>query len=270
MAIQPVPQPDEQARMLARLFGYAQQYVKGLPNFICDQVTSRFTNFDGTEPDGTPRYKKSLRHSDTFTRSLRFVSGREEGHVKQVDGRKAGKVGTRMGQSISSGEFGGDMVMIFGAGAEPSIQWSHWEMMRGNRRAVFAYFVGARTTKFNILYCCYADRDGVAMQQSLNSPIQGLVYTDPDSGQVARLIIQAVNLPAEFRIKESNTIIDYGSVGIAGRSYNLPVKALVFVRTKFEENRNEIAFVKYRKFEAESVLTFTDSKIVGYGPAPKK
>ena len=48
---------------------------------------------------------------------------------------------------------------------------------------------------------------------------------DPGTGRISRLLIRAVELPEAFHVKESNTIIDYGSVNIGGRSYTLPLSA---------------------------------------------
>ncbi|HEX4166083.1 MAG TPA: hypothetical protein VHZ55_11475 [Bryobacteraceae bacterium] len=256
--------------MLERLFEYVQSYVHGLPNFICDEVTRRYTNFAGVAADGNPRYKKRLRHSDTFTRSLRFVGGAEEGSVEEVNGKRGARAVTRQGQRISAGEFGGDIVIIFGADAKPEMHWGHWEMYGGRQRAVFSFFVGTPVSKFSLFNCCYQLPDGRELQQSYNAPVRGLVYLDPSAGTIARLLIRAVNLPPAFHIKESNTAIDYGGVSIGGQMYTLPLRAVTFGRTDTQFNRNEIAFVKYRKFEAESVLTFTHSKIIGYGAAPKK
>ncbi len=96
-----------------------------------------------------------------------------------------------------------------------------------------------------------------------------LVYVDTDSGAISKLFIRAVDLPADFRIKENNAIIDYGSVNVGGRFYTLPLKALIFVHSSTQYNRNEISFVKYRKFEAESIFTSTESKIKYKLPSEK-
>lgn len=70
-----------------------------------------------------------------------------------------------------------------------------------------------------------------------------------------------MKLSPSFHIQEDNTVIDYGAVRISGQSYTLPVAARVFVRADAQRNRNEIAFVKYRKFDADSVLTIVNSRI---------
>ena len=99
------------------------------------------------------------------------------------------------------------------------------------------------------------------VQQSYNAPIRGLIYADLRTGEISRLIIQAVELPSQFHTQENNTIIDYGDVRISGQAYTLPVAARVFVRADAQKNRNEITFVKHRKFEPDSILTIVSSRI---------
>ncbi len=251
VAIQPVPSPAEQIAISQRLIQYAQSYVHNLPNFLCDQVTQRYTNLKRIEPDGTPYYVRRLHHTDKFTRSLRFISGAED--VKRI--------ADKTGESTSNGEFGGDMVIIFGLGVNPHLNWDHWEMFRGSRRAVFNYSVNLPQSRFILFYCCSLAADGNQIQQQCMTPIRGFVYVDTQTGVISRLTIQAVDLPSDFHIKESNTIIDYKKVNIGSQAYELPVSAVMFMRADNQKNRNEISFIKYRKFEAESVFTYTESKI---------
>jgi hypothetical protein len=142
------------------------------------------------------------------------------------------------------------------------MRWDHWEIFKGQRRAVFSYFVSEFQSKFRLYHCCtegFGSRDNG--QQTHNAAIRGLVYCDPSTGVISRLTIQAIDLPENLHIRESNTVIDYGVVNVGGGAYTLPTKALVFTRTDDgQKNRNEINFKNYRKFEAKSVLTFSDSE----------
>lgn len=273
LAIQPVPVEDEQKEMLERIERYAQSYARNLPNFICDQVTRRYSNLGGLLPDGNPLFTDTLHFTDSFTKSLRFIEGIEEGVAPNRAGGRKIKIATRRGQSISSGEFGTDMVIIFGPGIDPEMSWDHWQMFRGKRTAVFNYFVGMPKSRFTLLACCTLVPGEGEVRQRVIAPIRGLVYAEPETGVISRIAIQPVHLPEAFRLKESATVIDYGDVKIGGQSYTLPVKALAFVRGAIDpipgsqqkppvqKNRNEISFLNYRKFEAESVLTFSNSKI---------
>ncbi len=165
------------------------------------------------------------------------------------------------GKSFSNGEFGRDMALILGASVNPQLKWDRWEALQGNVKAVFNYFVPVPQTEYSLLYCCFMKPGVGEVQQSYKAPMRGSIYVDPATGVISRLIIKAVDLPENFHIKENNTIIDYNQISIENRPYTLPVTATVFVRAESQKNRNEISFVRYRKFNPESILTSVDSTI---------
>ena len=256
---QSVPSQEESSEMLGHIVNYARVYIHNLPNFICDQITKRYTNLDGFTLTGQPRYGSKLRHGDSITAELAFAPDFKQDHVTLTS--RGGTAQPRKGQSVSTGEFGHDMAVILGAGVDPQARWDHWELLRGRHEAVFRFFVGLDKTQYSLFYCCFLKPGVGQIQQSYNAPIRGLIYADPQTGEISRLVIQAVNLPSQFHIQEDNTIIDYGDVRISGQAYTLPVAARIFVRADSQKNRNEIAFVKYRKFEPDSILTIVSSRI---------
>ena len=64
MTTQPLPSDEVRVEMLKRVTAYAQSYMRNLPNFVCDQVTRRYTNLDGNGLDGNPVFRSRLRFSD--------------------------------------------------------------------------------------------------------------------------------------------------------------------------------------------------------------
>ena len=98
------------------------------------------------------------------------------------------------------------------------------------------------------------------------SPIEGLLFVNPENGEILRMIIRPVRLPGDFEVTDTRTLIDYRLVRIADHSYRLPVRALSYMETRTgQRTRNDIVFTNYRKFDAESVLLFTDSKVTYQG-----
>ncbi len=163
-----------------------------------------------------------------------------------------------------------DMEMILGPRSGAKLKWDHWQMFQGKRTAVFDYAIGAARTTYMVGVCCIPSPTGnQQLEQSVRSPIRGFIYGDPDTGTILRITVQAVGLPADFLAREANTVIDYGIVYIGGRAYILPARAISFIRTDAQKNRNDIEFMNYRKFDTESVLLFTNSN-VKYGPLPPK
>ena len=53
-----------------------------------------------------------------------------------------------------------------------------------------------------------------------------------------------------------STTIDYDEIPIGDRKYLLPVQATVSLLLAEKKIRNEIEFQEYRKFEADSAVTF--------------
>lgn len=259
-----VPPAEDRQRMLTATMDYVAHYVHGLPDFTCDEITRRFSNLVGTKNPGA-YYADHLHRIDTLQEQLRFTGAHDRGTLVAVNGKAARHIALTAGQSITTGEFGEDMRMVLGPASGAIIRWDRWQTLHGRRAAVFSYVLGLRETHFQIMYCCIEKAPGIEVRQTINSAIQGLLYTDVETGAILRMTIQAMNLPGVFLVKESRTLIDYGPVVIADRAYILPLRASIYIRSGLDQRTlNNIEFTNYKKFDAQSVLLFTDSKI-SYG-----
>jgi hypothetical protein len=61
-------------------------------------------------------------------------------------------------------------------------------------------------------------------------------------------------------MNSSKATLDYDFNDVGGAEYLLPLKAELELEAYSIQYRNEIEFRDYRKFTAESTLTFDDSK----------
>lgn len=241
-----------------------------LPNFICDELTQRYTNVIRVGPNGAGVFRNHWRRDDRFIETIRYSRGRELHELVSVNNKPAKQLKTIAGQSISSGEFGPDINMIVGRRSSGvDLQWDHQELFHSKRAVVLRYSVGPDQTHFIVAYCCELLPGKRPVQQQYESPIRGFIYVDSSDGTILRITIRAIDLPLSFRVRESNTVIDYGPINIGGRTFILPIKAGNYIRGGPQKDRNEISFVNYRKFDAESVLMFTDSKIKYLDQVPK-
>ncbi len=256
---EPVPSTADQDHMVQQLKRYASTYIRSLPNFLCEEVTERYSNLHGRASSGNARYSKQLRHADTLNAQLAFAPGSQQDRLRLSSDAELAR--RKLGRSTTAGEFGRDMAIILSGSAQPELKWDRWERHQSGKQAVFTFFVPQTRSEYNLFFCCYMQAGVGEMQQSYKAAIRGLIYADPRSGEIQRLVIQAVDMPHHFHVDENNTIIHYGKVTIAGRTYNLPVSAVVFVQARSQRNRNEIAFLDYRKYDAHSVLTDVRSKI---------
>jgi len=234
-----IPSQAEQDAMLTAMRQYAGQYITHLPNFICVQVTQQFE---------AGRKATHWRKGDTLRFKLVFNAGTEERSIELVND-KAPAPGRRWRAPLSTeGEFGTLLGSVFGASSEASFTWHGWEMVAGRRLAVFDFAV---------------DRAHSTLSLTLSDlahsvvPYHGSVYGTPDTGEVWRISNSAFDIPKEIRTKSISTVIEYGEVPIGGTKYLLPVEASVSLDTGSNNVRNEMWFREYRKFEADSSVTYT-------------
>lgn len=233
------PSGEEQDRILLAMQRYAAQYVSNLPNFLCDQVTRQLDA--GTK-------SKRWHKGDTLVSKLTFNQGEEHRTLDTVNGKpvKPGSSHLRT-PLVTEGEFGILLSRVLGPESEAVFTWRGWETLRGQRLAVFDYTV---------------DREHSTLTLRLSDlakaviPYTGSLYADPDNGAVYRITDDATAIPAELRTREISTVIDYSETDIGGAKYLLPMEASVSLLLDGKRVRNEIEFQDYRKFAADSVITF--------------
>jgi hypothetical protein len=235
-----LPGVPEQQRMLDKIRDYASRYLNTLPNFVCARVTEQYDA--GKKPE-------HWKQRDTLTSRLVFNQGREDQTLELVNGKEV-----RPGHFISrrletEGEFGILMSNVLDGNTGAEISWSHWEELRGSRLAVFEYVVDLKHSTLSLGLGGYAQF----------VPYRGLIYADPTSGEVWRITNSPFDIPDSVATKSITTTIDYGSVDIGNRHFVLPVTASILLDTGHNNVLNKVSFRDYRKFEAESKITFLSS-----------
>jgi len=86
----------------------------------------------------------------------------------------------------------------------------------------------------------------------------GIVFVDPQSGAVMRLIMYATDFAGDVNNVASGHVLGYGEVGIGGSRYLLPVRSLAYVRIEQYESREEIEYRNRHKFDSEAAINFTE------------
>ena len=217
---------------------YSQQYVSNLPNFICTQVIHQFEAGVGA---------KHWRKNDTLTNKLSYSEGRERRTLELVND-KSPKRGKRLQTPlITEGEFGSILSRLFDPASEASFSWSGWETMRRKRVAVFTFFVAQEHSSLRL---SLNDREGILVAYD------GFLYADPENGTVYRVKDKALRIPAVLQTRSIGTTVDYDEVAIGDKKSILPVQATVELGLWSSDIRNEMEFRDYRKFEADSTITF--------------
>jgi len=240
----PPPDSIEQSKALATITENALAYSKGLPNFLCLQVTRRYVDQSGME---------NYRLVDTVAEKLSYFDQREDYSVISVNGIPVtGRDHDRLGGATSSGEFGSILREIFSPETNTRFDWERWATLRGHRMHVFSYRVPQATSRYSI-----RSGDG-AGARTIIAGYRGLIYADRDSLMVMRIQLEAENLPVDFPIQSVNLDLNYDYTEISGEHFVLPLKAELRSREGKYLIKNEVEFRRYNRFGADTSIQFGD------------
>jgi hypothetical protein len=236
----PEPSAAEQTAMLDRMRDYASQYIGTLPDFLCRQTTAQY--------EAGKKAGARWHRGDVLTVRLVFREGKEQRQLQLVNNKPLDRTsrGWRT-PLVSEGEFGSLVANVFDPVTDAQFTWRGWENIETKRVAVFNFAV---------------DRDHSRLSLSLSDlakaivPYGGTVAADAESGAIWRIVSGTDQIPKAVRTRRIQTTISYAPVTIGAKSYLLPSQAEVYMLTDNDQVRNVLAFDDYRKFEAESTITF--------------
>ena len=230
-----------QDSLLAAMHRYADQYVSNLPNFLCMQVTRELESGLKSE---------RWRTRDTFVSRLSFSEGNEKRALDSVNGKpfEPGRSRFRTPPTLTTeGEFGILLSQVLGKESQAVYSWNRWETVRGKRQAVFDFSVDQEHSTLRL------QRSDLA---HATLAYHGAIFADPDTGAVWRIFDIASDIPRDLETREISTTVDYGEVAIGERRYLLPIQASVSALLPDKKVRHDMEFQQYRKFAADSSVTF--------------
>lgn len=236
--ILPPPPAAEQRKLIEELREYALNYDKQLPDFLCTQVTRRFY-----DPSGLEYWVAA----DTITAKLSYFQRHEEKKVLFVGDQYKDIDWDKLGGASSTGEFGALLREVFEPGSEAVFQWERWGTLRGKRNHVIRYRVAQPNSKWTIMY---------EKVQSITPAYEGRIYAEAATGLVTRVTLEALDIPVSFPVQMARTQLDYDYADINGNTFLLPLRAEVKMREGKLLIRNDIEFRNYRKFGADTSITF--------------
>jgi hypothetical protein len=151
--------------------------------------------------------------------------------------------------SRSTGEFQTILASLLHPGTAAVFRRTSSDTIRGRSTQVFHYDVPRDRSRWRI----------ESPAQIYYPAYSGSIWVDKETGRVLRIEQQSRNMPALFPFDVTETAIDYDSVRLAAtQPYVLPVSSevLTCIRGTSICMRNKIEFRNYRKFGAESNITF--------------
>lgn len=208
-----------------------------LPNYTAQQITIRY------ESD-TP--KTDWKAQDTVTADLFFENGAEQYRNVKLNGKLSkGKVeeGT-----WSVGEFSTVLRDIFASVPEGGFYLLRKETFNGREATLHSFTVPQYASNWLLKL----------PSQTMKPAYGGRLWIDKETGRVLRVEMQARGLPEDFPLSSSELSAEAELVRLGQQTFILPVRSdiLSCFRGSYRCVRNSIEFRNYKKFGAESSITF--------------
>ena len=229
---------DEQTIVEAR--NEAAAFTSSLPNFTVEQLTTRYFS-----PGWPARWQKI----DEVTADVAYVNGNDEYRNIKVNGAPVNRPPEHTG-TWSTGEFSTTMEDVLSIGTNAKFHRRPGEDRVGSRQAVvFDLTVTAGNSHWEL-----ASPDG----RHYNTEYEGAIWIDKDTRRVLRLEQRTTGLPLDFPLSKAETVLTYAFVKIDDKAYLLPAgsETVGCSRGSGACTRNVIEFKNYKKFTAESTVSF--------------
>jgi hypothetical protein len=217
----------------------ASRLTDELPNFIVQQVTAR------TYSNSIPARWKTV---DVVTAEVVSVDGKEEYRNIQVNGKPSSQPIEKSG-AWSTGEFATTLEDILSIYTAANFRRAPEEQIQGRKAYVYNYTVTKDNSNWDIIAPSGA---------KATAAYSGSIWIDQDTFHVLRIYEHTDSLPTNFPFDKAESTLDYRFVRIDGANYALPIHSEILTCQRASPNctKNEINFQNYRKFGADSKITF--------------
>ncbi len=225
--------------LLKRSFEWAQSYNQKLPNFVCEQNTTRY--YEQSRSSGWTAV-------DIVTARVVYEDGKEEYRDIAVGGKRTSKSMMELGGSTSTGEFATTLRSLFEPG-RATFKFAESTTVGDEAAAVYDFKVPLANSDWSI----------VVGGQNLHPAYSGSVWVVKSTGEVRRIEYGADKIPKDFPDDEVQTAVDYEEVTLGTpQKYLLPVKAEVLACNRGTTfcTKNSIEFRNYHKYSGESTIVF--------------
>jgi hypothetical protein len=227
--------------MIEKARAAAVELTRSLPNFLVHQTTTRFTN-------GSSDAKAKGRKLDVVTGDLITEHGEERFQNMLINGKKPTSAPEKSG-SWSSGEYSSIIIEVLAPRSRASFE-AQGKVTVARRMA--------QKYSFSV--------DEAHSRWLLNLPGQrylpaytGHIWFDEETARVLRVEIASDSTPRGFPIEKVASTVEYDFVPLGDSQFLLPARAEVlncFRGKALACSHNEIEFTGYRRFGAESTISF--------------
>lgn len=225
--------------VLKRSFEWVETYNHKLPNFVCEQNTTRY--YEQSRSSGWQAI-------DIVTARVVYEDGKEDYRDISVGGKRTNKSMMELGGSTSTGEFASTLRSLFEPG-RATFKFAESTTVNDEGAAVYDFKVPLQNSDWSI----------VVGGQNLHPAYSGSVWIVKSTGEVRRIEYGADKIPKDFPDDEVQTAVDYEPISLGTpQKFLLPVKAenLACNRGTTVCSKNSIEFRNYHKYEGESTIVF--------------
>jgi hypothetical protein len=219
----------------------AFSFSETLPNYVVKQLTTRYET--GAARGG----QTSWNAVDTVSADVVSENGKESYKNVLIDGKPAKEAVEKSG-TWSTGEYSSILLDILQPGTDADFH---------NKRTTTIVNRSAYRYDFSVEreYSHWGIHSG---GESYKPEYTGAIWIDKENYRVLRIEMSARNMPKSFPLDTVESAVDYDYVMISGNKYLLPVhaEALSCERGTSGCGRNVIEFRNYRKFGADTSITF--------------
>ena len=226
-------------QLIDRTREWAMTFTNGLPNFLCQQNTTRYverSRSEGFEP------------LDIVTAKVLYEDGHEKYSEITVGGRRTNKNMMELGGSTSTGEFASVLGGLFEGGTRAEFKFFQSTSVAREPASIYDFKVPLHNSNWSIQ----------VGGQMLRPAYSGSVWVDKATAQVRRIEMQADNIPKDFPSDTIASAVDYEEVSLGTSKFLLPVHAenLSCQRGTSICTKNTIDFRDYHKYTGESTIEF--------------
>lgn len=216
----------------------AASFSADLPNFLVQQITTRYAG---------SRNSENFRLMDTVTADVASVNGKEDYRNIKVNGKPTNR--PEDSGTWSTGEFKITLEDILSVRTNATFTRRGDDRIRNRDAWVFDLTVDQPHSHWTIM-----DENG----RKLKPAYRGTIWVDKESRRVLRIEQEAINVPRDFAYDKNEASLEYGFFNIDGHSYLLPANSVneACGTGTSSCSRNIIQFKNYRKFSADSNVTF--------------
>jgi len=218
----------------------AFEFAETLPDYIVKQYTTRY------QSESASRGKTSWQALDIVTADVVAENGKESYKNLTINGKPSKDV--EKNGSWSEGEFLSTMQAILSPSSDALFTNKRATTIVNRSAWRYDYTIEQPRSSWQV----------IAGGSRFRPAYGGAVWIDKETSRILRIEMSARNLPREFPLDQIESTVDYDFVLIGKNKYLLPIhsEALSCERGTTECSRNVIDFRNYKKYGADTNITF--------------